>query len=168
MWYLMRNSNLSSELGYHVKRNREIAKTYRKTRVNSKKSWESVYNLIRKIHISILKILRAQSTCNLLSFLTIWANLKMVSLSNEFLNKTCVFAVFRLFFVIKANSANGIRFSGKFYIENIFLGIFLNQIWLFVLKVSKNDDKNFFSQIPRKKNFKFHIGRQFWIFWAHI
>ena len=57
----MRNSNLYSELGYHVKRNREIPKTCRKTRENSKKSRESVYSLIRKIH-GILKVLRAQIT----------------------------------------------------------------------------------------------------------
>ena len=70
MWKFARNSNPSSELGYHIKKSREIAKICWKKRVNSEKSRKSEYNLLRKIH-GILKVLRAQSTSNLLSFLKI-------------------------------------------------------------------------------------------------
>ena len=49
------NPNPSSELAYHVKKNRETAKIRRKTRGNSEKSRKSEYNLFKKIH-GILKV----------------------------------------------------------------------------------------------------------------
>ena len=61
----------------------------------------------------------------------------MVFLRYEFFKNRGVFPIFRLFFALKANSASGIRYSGKFHTENVFLDIFLERLGLVTLKINK-------------------------------
>ena len=81
-------AELRFELGYHLKINREIAKTCRKTRENSGKSRKNAchYSLI-----SFCKSFPFMITCNFPSLCKVWANLKMVFLRYEFFKNRGVF-----------------------------------------------------------------------------
>ena len=155
---LMKNSNLSSELGYHVKRNREIAKIYWKTRENSKKSRESLYNLIRKVH-GIVKVLQTRGECNSLSFLKISAILKIFLLVMNFSMKIAILQFY--FFLYLGQFCWQDSFQWEILHGKYIFGYFLYQIRRFVWKISKNDDKSFFPQKLCKNSVKHHIGRNF-------
>ena len=116
MWNSTENFKYKLRIGVPCKENLENCKNPLKI-VNFKKSRKSLHNSIRKMHGS-LKVLRAESKYNLLFFLKIWANLKLIFFSNEFFNKKWVLAVFRLFFAFWADSAGGIQFSGKYNSEH--------------------------------------------------
>ena len=143
----MRNSNLNSELGNHVMINREIAKTCRMTRKNSGKSRKNVcyYSPIPQYLSAKFPIKKC--TCNFPPLCKVWANFKMVFLRYESFKNRGVFPILRLFFDIYAHSTGGIWLSGKFYIGNVVLNMFLEDLGLCASKLSKdetvqNDAKN--------------------------
>ena len=137
------------------KENRKIAKICRKTRENSEKPWKSVYHLIRKIH-GILKVLRAQSTCNWLSFLEIRANLKWCFLVMNFSIKSAFLHFSGFYSLCRPIPPAGFDSAANFTSKIYFLVFFFYQIRLLVWKISKNDDIVYYAT-QRKLSMRFPI-----------